>query len=249
MATPCRVRRKLFDKAADSQITLVAGKSTESLNSVDKAALDRKRTVDLTPTPPVTRIRSKSSQSLGSTGGSEKQPEKTPESGKETPSPKVASPPKGKTAKEKAEDRAVPKAKASSASQRVRAHLEEAKQKRLKNEKGDGQFKRLRRMGGNEELTNSSPESTTKKSKQTGKNKTRKEGKIKIKINKTKPNEKDSITPSKSPRRTKKETPTKESTKDQENKKDENNECTKTDAKTKKVHAMYMKYWRSLKSI
>ena len=72
VATPCRVRRELFRKG-DSDRTLVMGASTESLNSVDKAALNRRRTVDMTPTPPLTRLRSKSSQSLGQPDDTQKE--------------------------------------------------------------------------------------------------------------------------------------------------------------------------------
>ena len=227
------------------------GDSTETLGSVEKAALRRVRTVDMLATPLsyAPTVKSPKSPTLSTAptvdfknndssqdetpttnSASEKDVEKT-----SAAEAKVKSKSKGKTAKEKVACRTTPK-KPSAQFMRMKKHLDEAKLKRLEREA--------------EESKTSKTIKTSKTSKTSKISKTRPKAaaakaKGKISLNKKvlslQPT-KDKGSPSKKGRHEK----------GNENRKDEaadpGETSHKSEATAKKSHAMYMKYWRSIKS-
>lgn len=239
--TPCRVRRKLSFERADSQKTLAMGSSTESLGSVEKKAvrLNREKTVDkLSPKTP-------STTSMGST-------EKTPDTSQSSPVQTVlpsSKTPKGKTAKVKMEIRSAKKP--TTAAERTRQHLANAKKERLKRLQ---KFSKPTRVS-NAPTKNKCPKSAAKENENT---------------DAAESNKKDA-TPKGAPRRLIRLKPLATTPPSKKAKKDEtaedhpvapepdkakqdvdDNEVDETQAteeKHRKAHAMYMKYWRSIKSI
>ena len=239
--TPCRVRRKLSFERADSQKTLAMGSSTESLGSVEKKAvrLNREKTVDkLSPKTP-------STTSMGST-------EKTPDTSQSSPVQTVlpsSKTPKGKTAKVKMEIRSAKKP--TTAAERTRQHLANAKKERLKRLQ---KFSKPTRVS-NAPTKNKCPKSAAKEHENT---------------DAAESNKKDA-TPKGAPRRLIRLKPLATTPPSKKAKKDEtaedhpvapepdkakqdvdDNEVDETQAteeKHRKAHAMYMKYWRSIKSI
>ena len=244
VATPCRVRRKLFTKG-DSQKTLKTGDSTETLGSVEKAALRRVRTVDMLATPlsyaPTVKSPKSPTLSTAPTVGftnndssqdetpttnsaSEKDVEKT-----SAAEAKVKSKSKGKTAKEKVACRTTPK-KPSAQFMRMKKHLDEAKLKRLEREAEESKTSKTSKTS---KISKTRPKAAAAKAK----------GKISLnkKALSLQPT-KDKGSPSKKGRHEK----------GNENRKDEaadpGETSHKSEATAKKSHAMYMKYWRSIKS-
>ena len=215
------------------------------MGSVEKAALRRVRTVDMLATPLsyAPTVKSPKSPTLSTAptvdftnndssqdetpttnSASEKDVEKT-----SAAEAKVKSKSKGKTAKEKVACRTTPK-KPSAQFMRMKKHLDEAKLKRLEREAEESKTSKTSKTS---KISKTRPKAAAAKAK----------GKISLnkKALSLQPT-KDKGRPSKKGRHEK----------GNENRKDEaadpGETSHKSEATAKKSHAMYMKYWRSIKS-
>ena len=224
------------------------GDSTETLGSVEKAALRRVRTVDMLATPLTyaPTVKSPTSPTLSTAptvdfknndssqdetptanSASEKDVDKT-----SAAEAKVKSKSKGKTAKEKVACRTTPK-KPSAQFMRMKKHLDEAKLKRLEREAEESKTSKSSKSRKTSKISKTRPKAAAAKAK----------GKISMnkKALSLQPT-KDKGSPSKKGR----------DEKGNGNRKDEATDpgetSHKSEATAKKSHAMYMKYWRSIKS-